>query len=780
MSNRVMKLHLYIIQVMHDAEPLQESDSENSGFNVDLNDAPTDSHCRSEQRTADPASVFCGSLPAGWTLEDVIYPIEMQNSKASEAKYVVNYVDTDRKLLTHGLGPQHPADDSGSLRLTTEKTRHVLHPQKNFFEMIDRYAEDPTVTEFICKDDTSAKPVHSKLSQHICKDEKKDDLQKAIDEAIHHMPNKPLSRTCIVEAALYLLDHGILNIPDVGIINVKQAHALLWNALWLQDLKNLEWFPNDEALNADSLVHNFQLALLGPGGTGKTAVLRVTEALVIFFCGPDHVRKCAPSNAAARLLGGDTLHALCKLPFGNVSISGKRGTLTVPVLERMRKEWFNACACFIDEVSMISADRLHQSDVRMRAAKKPDRIFGGLGTILAGDFLQLPPVDPAGTSVSLATSLTETGQLGVTMDTDDTKDSEKRREKLAESLQGIQLWRRIRRVVALDVNVRAPGPLSQFLTEMRSGKISDEMWALYSSRFMQLNDPRLSAAASPFAQHTWQFIVHRHKIRVYRSLENARMNSMLLRQPLYILQANDMVVDSKHAAKMVPAVQEELLRRNNPRTTQGLPSILPLYIGMRLTLQTKDCVRLGLMKGCVCIVRHIVFAAEEQLRETTQENHVIYLTYMPIALWLQALDADWTLPEQYISADMPATTNRRGLFHIQPTYGYLKASWEDSSFTVRRTTFEVIPADTIIVYGSQGGTYDAVIADMKRPPSMDPDTHWLACYVMLSRPKSLEGLLILRPATRIELSRKPPAYLLAELDRLQQLEVLIITVIKTF
>ena len=37
------------------------------------------------------------------------------------------------------------------------------------------------------------------------------------------------------------------------------------------------------SLNADSLVHDFQLALLGPGGTGKTAVLRVTEALVIFL-----------------------------------------------------------------------------------------------------------------------------------------------------------------------------------------------------------------------------------------------------------------------------------------------------------------------------------------------------------------------------------------------------------------------------------------------------------------------------------------------------------------
>ena len=41
---------------------------------------------------------------------------------------------------------------------------------------------------------------------------------------------------------------------------------------------------------------------------------------------------------------------------------------------------------------------------------------------------------------------------------------------------------------------------------------------------------------------------------------------------------------------------------------------------------------------------------------------------------------------------------------------------------------------------------------------------------MLSRAKTLEGLLILRPALRHQLSRKPPQSLLGEMDRLQLLE----------
>ena len=74
------------------------------------------------------------------------------------------------------------------------------------------------------------------------------------------------------------------------------------------------------------------------------------------------------------------------------------------------------------------------------------------------------------------------------------------------------------------------------------------------------------------------------------------------------------------------------------------------------------------------------------------------------------------------------------------------------------------------VYATQGSTFDAVIADMERPPNLDLAKHWLACYVMLSRARSLDGLLILRPATRKELSSRPPKYMLDELDRLEKLE----------
>ena len=98
----------------------------------------------------------------------------------------------------------------------------------------------------------------------------------------------------------------------------------------------------------------------------------------------------------------------------------------------------------------------------------------------------------------------------------------KKKAKQAETTQGHYLWKSIRRVVCLEVNVRAPGVLSRLQTEMRRGHISDEMWNLYLSRVLEPNDARLVAPSSKFAQHPWHFIVHRHRIRVLRSLQNAR------------------------------------------------------------------------------------------------------------------------------------------------------------------------------------------------------------------------------------------------------------------
>ena len=131
---------------------------------------------------------------------------------------------------------------------------------------------------------------------------------------------------------------------------------------------------------------------MGPGGTGKTSVLKAAEALIDHFNGQESVRKCAISNTAARLLKGDTMHAMCKLP--RQDLQQNLGRLTSKVLKEHRAKWRSACSMFVDEVSMVSPDQLLQTDQRTRQAKQePLHKFGNLMTVLSGDFLQLPPVN---------------------------------------------------------------------------------------------------------------------------------------------------------------------------------------------------------------------------------------------------------------------------------------------------------------------------------------------------------------------------------------------------
>ena len=299
--------------------------------------------------------------------------------------------------------------------------------------------------------------------------------------------------------------------------------------------------------------------------------------------------------------------------------------------------------------------------------------------------------------------------------------------KQVESQQGHHLWRSVKRAVCLEVNVRAPGVLSRLQAEMRSGHISDEMWNLYLSRVIQPNDERLTSGTSPFTKHPVHYIVHRHRIRITRSFANAKTHSKALQTPLYTVQAHDAVVKPEDARKMTPAVREELLRMVRPDATKGLPGFLHLYEGMRLILNSKDCVRFGVMKGCPCVLRHIVFADDEVLPVAPVGGQPYSLVYMPASLLLQVEGADWTLPPTELPANLPEGVNKKGFFQLRPTFDYLRARHEAEYFSVRRTSFLVMPADTLTVYAAQGSTFDAVIADMQRPPNLDHAKHWLAC-----------------------------------------------------
>ena len=735
----------------------QESDSSGDEFGDPDLEAAADPvpRVKRAEGTAEPLSRFCGTLPNGSRLEEFHEPPLRVHARDKEGQYRQGFAAQSRKAFPSRASDCVLVNSSIPWTIGEFEALEAARQQQLFFKSVDKGGIE-------VKGATASKS------------RRRTDFDDKVAGAVAQLPAVIPSDTVVLEAAFYLLEKGLLNIPDVGILNVKQARAFLWNAVWLQDYMSQVWRDGGPLEDAEARVQkfpSFQLVIIGPGGTGKTAVLKITEALTEFFAGVDTVRKLAPSNAAARLLGGDTLHALCKLPFGNARLTSKKGRLGSTSLCAHRKTWKNALASYVDEVSMISSDQLLQCDVRMRQAKmRPDLPFGGLAMTFCGDFMQLPPVDKDGSRKSLAMSHDDPEE-DAEGDGDDAAARQQRRSKHVEGRQGFTLWRTFERVVQLTVNVRAPGILSRLQQEMRSGEVSEFMWGVYMSRVLQdSNDPRLTSSESPFATHDVHFIVHRHKIRVQRSLENAKEQSKRAKVPLYIVQANDEPVRNRDSSLLTAEVRKDLLRLANPDQTKGLPGFLPLYVGMRLLISSKDCVRLGIMKGCPCILRGIVFSDDETLPMDQVSGQPHHLTYMPASLILQAEGADWTLPSSELPSSLPANIDRRGFFQLRPTYDYISAKVGEEYFKVRRTTFQATPADTMTVYAAQGSTFDAVVVDMERPPNLDLAKHWLACYVMLSRARSLDGLLILRPATKKELSSRPPKYMLDELDRLEKLE----------
>ena len=181
----------------------------------------------------------------------------------------------------------------------------------------------------------------------------------------------------------------------VPVCYAPKARALLLASTWLQHYLtktrvDAGLLPPETWKPSLPTNHGNTMLVLGGAGAGKTHLLLVVEKLYCHYLGPDCVRKAAPTITAARLLGGNTLHALRKLPRTN--LSEKRARMSAATLAKHRKAWIGVVGHAADECGMLSPKLLHQVNDRTQSAKQCTETFGGLWTWLSGDFLQLPPV----------------------------------------------------------------------------------------------------------------------------------------------------------------------------------------------------------------------------------------------------------------------------------------------------------------------------------------------------------------------------------------------------
>ena len=145
----------------------------------------------------------------------------------------------------------------------------------------------------------------------------------------------------------------------------------------------------EQQLSFDKYIEGNNIFITGPGGTGKSALIKQIYQDAIL---KKNIQVCALTGCASVLLNckAKTLHSWAGIGLGNSSFEN--------IVKKINKHkflkatWKNIQILIVDEVSMLSLklfDLLNEVGKAIRQNPKP---FGGIQVIFSGDFYQLPPV----------------------------------------------------------------------------------------------------------------------------------------------------------------------------------------------------------------------------------------------------------------------------------------------------------------------------------------------------------------------------------------------------
>ena len=136
------------------------------------------------------------------------------------------------------------------------------------------------------------------------------------------------------------------------------------------------------------------MVFLGEGGTGKSTTINAFMDFATRWGLATKIAIAAPSGVAASLIGGQTFHALAKVPVSNGSDNEPDDNQPMPDLEPTLQHLY---MIIIDEISMLPLKVLGQGFQNMQSLCANIEAFGGLDVIMVGDFFQLMP--PGGKAV---------------------------------------------------------------------------------------------------------------------------------------------------------------------------------------------------------------------------------------------------------------------------------------------------------------------------------------------------------------------------------------------
>ena len=505
----------------------------------------------------------------------------------------------------------------------------------------------------------------------------------------------------------------------------------------------------------------------GPGGTGKSQVIKAIQHLFVHVQKKSWLASAAFTGSAASNISGSTLSSLIK----ETRKDKKSLTVSINNIAGLKAGIGRIKFMIIDEVSMISSHMLSKLDARLKQAAPADRKdkpFGGCHILFFGDFIQYPCVCGSNLFDKIVSNKPQSN-IGDKKEMEPDEDvlapedeNEQDLDDVNAHSTGRSLWMLLNYSIFFTEQMRQnDSEYLSLLTDLRTNSsVNIEKHAALLAKRTLGHAVADSDATCAHFKHA-PIITTRNAVRVAINFQKARASADSQQVKTVVCLARDSL--AKKHGDMSFELRTSLLHELDHKTN-GMPGMLPLVPGMPLIVKKNLATELGVCNGTRCTFVRMVLHPDEPAFELTSspiQPKVHFLRKAPVMIVIKMSNPKFNQLDGFEIGEFPIFPETEK-FQFKP---------KSANKSVTRTQFPILPAYAITGYAAQGGTFDQAVVDLTVPtgPACGP-TNKSDLYVLLSRVRNLKSLLILRPFQRSVLYARPSQGVFDEIIRLEHLQ----------
>ena len=468
------------------------------------------------------------------------------------------------------------------------------------------------------------------------------------------------------------------------------------------------------------------------GGTGKSTLLNAISNTFEKSNASNLLAKTATSGVAATIIGGQTLHSWAALPLIPPSTDNWLTHPSKRIEKRRQDNIGNVMWLTIDEKSMLTTPNLLLLSKTMGIVRsglqsiQPSIPFGGVSTILLGDFHQFPPVRMTQQALYYASPVKRNPQLGRA------------------------LYDQFDIVVKLEEQLHIKDQHWQdILQRSRTGDCTGEDIA--EIKKLVLTNPLCDVPN--FSESPWDdavLVTPRNAVRTFWNEQMLDSHCRKTGEAHYIFYALD-------SYKGQPLSRQERLTVAHMKLEQtaNLPNKVDLAVGMKVMVLQNIATHADLANGSRGIITDIILHPDEDA--VTNAENKVYLKYPPAAI----------LFSPFSGSDVQLPGLPKGIIPIFPSRNTFSLGGKHR-ITVHRHQLALTAAYAFTDYKAQGQTMECVIVDLGKPPS--GGLTGFNVYVALSRSRGRSTIRLLRDFDEKLFTEHPSEDLRREDIRLSMLE----------